>query len=77
MANKHWQNFGELAQSKTFDENGKNEFTEELPFYSDHVGVLESTSPRRDFLKYLGFSTAAAVIAEGRCNQQSICNSME
>ncbi|MDQ2752304.1 MAG: TAT-variant-translocated molybdopterin oxidoreductase, partial [Bacteroidota bacterium] len=63
MANKHWQNFGELAQSKTFEENGKNEFPEELPFYSDHVGILESKSPRRDFLKYLGFSTAAAAIA--------------
>ncbi len=63
MANKHWQNFGELAQSQTFEESGKNEFPEELPFYTEHTGVLESKSPRRDFLKYLGFSTAAAAIA--------------
>ncbi len=63
MANKHWQSFGELNQSTSFEENGKNEFGEELPLYSDNIGLLEATAPRRDFLKYLGFSTAAAAIA--------------
>ncbi len=63
MANKHWQSFSELNQSQTFEEKGKNEFSEELPFYTENIGILESKSPRRDFLKYLGFSTAAAAIA--------------
>ena len=63
MANKHWQSFGELNQSTSFDESGKNEFSEELPLYTDNIGLLEAKSPRRDFLKYLGFSTAAAAIA--------------
>jgi molybdopterin-containing oxidoreductase family iron-sulfur binding subunit len=39
----------------------KNEFSEELPFESE--GLLNATTPRRDFLKYLGFTTAAAAIA--------------
>ena len=63
MGNKHWQSFSELNQTQSFEESGKDEFREELPFYTDNVGVLESKSPRRDFLKYLGFSTAAAAIA--------------
>ncbi len=63
MGNKHWQSFGELNQTESFDESGKNEFREELPLYTDNKGILESKAPRRDFLKYLGFSTAAAAIA--------------
>ena len=63
MGNKHWQSFSELNNTESFEESEKNEFSEDLPFYSDNLGVLESKSPRRDFLKYLGFSTAAAAIA--------------
>ena len=63
MGNKHWQSFGELNQTESFEENGQNEFREELPLYTDNIGLLESKAPRRDFLKYLGFSTAAAAIA--------------
>ncbi len=63
MGNNHWQNFSELNQTESFDDAGKNEFQKELPLYTDHKGILEATAPRRDFLKYLGFSTAAAAIA--------------
>ncbi len=39
-----------------------DEFNEPLPF--DLSGnLLDATTPRRDFLKYLGFSTAAAMLA--------------
>src|SRR5215204_1694103 len=49
---KYWQSFAEL--------NNKEEF----PFEDiDGKGWLDAKSPRRDFLKYLGFSTAAATIA--------------
>src|SRR5690606_16151153 len=42
----------------------ENEFPEELPFESaDDKGLANATASRRDFLKYLGFSTAAAVAA--------------
>lgn len=66
MSNKkYWQNFGELTQSEAFQESVKKEFNEELlPIEElDSKGLLDAKTPRRDFLKYLGFSTAAAAIA--------------
>ncbi len=51
----------ELHNTDAHQEIVKNEFSEELPFESE--GLLNATTPRRDFLKYLGFTTAAAAIA--------------
>jgi MoCo/4Fe-4S cofactor protein with predicted Tat translocation signal len=61
MSNKkYWQNFGELNNTRAVKEQAENEFREELPFeFDDQSGK----TPRRDFLKYLGFSTAAATLA--------------
>jgi molybdopterin-containing oxidoreductase family iron-sulfur binding subunit len=64
--NKHWQSFGELKGSEELEKKIANEFQEELPFEDGSgKGWLDATAPRRDFLKYLGFSTAAAAIAAG------------
>ena len=66
MSNKkYWQSFGELNNTESFQESSKNEFKEELlPLADlDDKGILDAKTPRRDFLKYLGFSTAAAAIA--------------
>lgn len=65
MKKKYWQSFGELNQTAEFQESTKNEFKEELlPLADlDDKGILDAKSPRRDFLKYLGFSTAAAAVA--------------
>jgi len=63
MENKHWQSFGELNNSEAFLQSREDEFREELPFESNSKSFLEAQTPRRDFLKYLGFSTAAAAIA--------------
>ena len=62
---KYWQSFGELNQTESFQESTKNEFNEELlPIADlDDKGILDAKTPRRDFLKYLGFSTAAAAVA--------------
>jgi molybdopterin-containing oxidoreductase family iron-sulfur binding subunit len=60
---KYWQSFGELNNSEAYQQSGKDEFQESLPFEADDKGFLEAKTPRRDFLKYLGFSTAAAAIA--------------
>lgn len=60
---KHWNSFGALHQSETYNKEVENEFTEELPLVEDHSGFLSAKAPRRDFLKYLGFSTAAAAVA--------------
>ncbi len=66
MSNKkYWQNFGDLTESERFQEASKNEFQEELlPLAElDGKGILDTPTERRDFLKYLGFSTAAAALA--------------
>jgi MoCo/4Fe-4S cofactor protein with predicted Tat translocation signal len=66
MSNKkYWQSFGELNQSEGFKSATENEFKEDLlPIAElDDKGLLDVKSPRRDFLKYLGFSTAAAAVA--------------
>lgn len=62
---KYWQSFGELNQTQSFQESAQNEFKEELlPLADlDDKGMLDAKTPRRDFLKYLGFSTAAAAVA--------------
>jgi molybdopterin-containing oxidoreductase family iron-sulfur binding subunit len=62
--NKYWQSFGELSDQENFQKKVENEFGEELPFEDiDDKGFADAKAPRRDFLKYLGFSTAAAALA--------------
>ena len=66
MSNKYWQSFGELKGSEELAKKIENEFQEDLPFEDrSGKGWLDASAPRRDFLKYLGFSTAAAAIAAG------------
>lgn len=66
MSNKkYWQSFGELNQSAAFQQATENEFKEDLLPVEElsKEGLFDGSTPRRDFLKYLGFSTAAAAIA--------------
>lgn len=61
---KYWQNFGEYHQTDASKKAAKDEFREELPFEDlSNESLFNAKSPRRDFLKYMGFSTAAAAIA--------------
>ena len=61
---KYWQSFGEVNDNENFQKNQQDEFKEELPFEGfDDKGLIDAKAPRRDFLKYLGFSTAAATLA--------------
>jgi MoCo/4Fe-4S cofactor protein with predicted Tat translocation signal len=63
---KYWQSFGERNDSEAFQKSisTDGEFGHEgLPFEGlDGKGLLDAKTPRRDFLKYLGFSTAAATL---------------
>jgi len=64
MKKKYWQSFGERNDSEGFQQSTQHEFREELPLEGlDGKGLLDAKTPRRDFLKYLGFSTAAATLA--------------
>lgn len=64
---KYWQSVEELKENSSIVERlGKNEFAEEIPtdeFLGDKDSLANSTTTRRDFLKYVGFSTAAASLA--------------
>ncbi|MER3470243.1 MAG: [Fe-S]-binding protein [Chitinophagaceae bacterium] len=67
--NKYWHSFSELTDNERLQKLTKDEFGEELPFGDfDDKGLLDAKTPRRDFLKYLGFSTAAATLAAS-CKQ--------
>ncbi|MEO6455199.1 MAG: TAT-variant-translocated molybdopterin oxidoreductase, partial [Ginsengibacter sp.] len=61
---KYWQSFGELNKSETYQKSVQDEFQEPLtPLEDLDEGLLNTKTPRRDFLKYVGFSTAAAALA--------------
>ena len=65
---KYWKNLAELnsANNDVFDELQNKEFVQEIPvdeFLSDKDNLANSSTSRRDFLKYIGFSTAAATLA--------------
>ncbi len=65
---KYWKNLAELnsANNDVFDELENKEFIQEIPveeFLSDKENLENSSTSRRDFLKFVGFSTAAATLA--------------
>jgi len=62
----YWKNIAQLDPSdEAIQKLEQNEFVDKLPedFLSDEKTLEESSTSRRDFLKYVGFSTAAATIA--------------
>ncbi|MCD6062923.1 MAG: 4Fe-4S dicluster protein [Flavipsychrobacter sp.] len=59
---QYWKGLEELNDSTAHKDVVDNEFKESLPFeVSDKF--LDAATPRRDFLKFLGFSTVAATLA--------------
>ncbi len=64
---KYWKSVEELNENSSIVETLRNnEFVEEIPtneFLSDEATLSTSSTTRRDFLKYVGFSTAAATLA--------------
>ncbi|HLW29471.1 MAG TPA: TAT-variant-translocated molybdopterin oxidoreductase [Brumimicrobium sp.] len=66
MSRKYWKGLEELNETPEFVELRDQEFGQDVvsvdEFLSDEK-LGESSTPRRDFLKFLGFSVAAATIA--------------
>jgi MoCo/4Fe-4S cofactor protein with predicted Tat translocation signal len=64
---KYWKSVEELNENSSIVETLRNnEFVEEIPtdeFLADATTLATSSTTRRDFLKYVGFSTAAATLA--------------
>ncbi len=64
---KYWKSVEELNENSSIVEALRNnEFSEAIPtdeFLGDKSNLSSSATSRRDFLKYVGFSTAAASLA--------------
>jgi MoCo/4Fe-4S cofactor protein with predicted Tat translocation signal len=64
---KYWKSVEELdGNSSIVEALRNNEFVEEIPtdeFLGNEAALSSSSTTRRDFLKYVGFSTAAASLA--------------
>ncbi|HEX8270072.1 MAG TPA: TAT-variant-translocated molybdopterin oxidoreductase [Flavobacterium sp.] len=64
---KYWKSVEELNENSSIVEALRNnEFVEEIPtdeFLGNKDSLSSSSTSRRDFLKYVGFSTAAASLA--------------
>lgn len=64
---KYWKSVEELNENSSIVETLKNnEFAEPIPvdeFLGDKETLASSSTSRRDFLKFVGFSTAAASLA--------------
>ncbi|PHX61887.1 MAG: hypothetical protein CK517_03075, partial [Flavobacteriales bacterium] len=64
---KYWKSVEELNENSSIVEAlQSNEFVEQIPvdaFLGDKENLSNSSTSRRDFLKYVGFSTAAASLA--------------
>jgi molybdopterin-containing oxidoreductase family iron-sulfur binding subunit len=63
---KYWKSVEELNDSSIVETLKQNEFVQEIPtdeFLGDKETLEASSTTRRDFLKYVGFSTAAASLA--------------
>ena len=63
---KYWKSVDELQGDSSIEALRQNEFVQEIPtdeFLGDKETLEASETSRRDFLKYVGFSTAAASLA--------------
>lgn len=70
----YWKTEEQLENTDLFKELSDKEFLEELPvdkFIGDNEIISNSNITRRDFLKYLGFSTAVVTLAscKGKVNK--------
>ena len=62
----YFQGIEQLVNNPDLDQYQQREFAENLPsevFLGEEEKLSESSTSRRDFLKYLGFTTAAASLA--------------
>ena len=70
---KYWKSVEELENGSIVEALRNNEFVEEIPTdeFLGNADAMSSSTSRRDFLKYVGFSTAAATLAacEGPVNK--------
>lgn len=62
---KYWKGLEDLNNDPAFIKSAQSEFAEEIPMdkFLSNESLDETSTPRRDFLKFLGFSVTAASLA--------------
>jgi len=62
---KYWKGLEDLNNDPSFIKSAQNEFAEEIPLdkFLGESSLENTSTPRRDFLKFLGFSVTAASLA--------------
>lgn len=62
---KYWKGLEDLNNDPAFIKSAQSEFAEEIPMeqFLSNDSLEETSTPRRDFLKFLGFSVTAASLA--------------
>jgi molybdopterin-containing oxidoreductase family iron-sulfur binding subunit len=62
---KYWKGIEELKATPEFLQSKNNEFVEDLPVdeFLGNDNIVDTSTNRRDFLKFLGFSVTAASLA--------------
>lgn len=62
---KYWKSTEELENNQAFLQESEKEFTEQIPVdeFLGNNSLSSSSTNRRDFLKFLGFSVGAATLA--------------
>jgi MoCo/4Fe-4S cofactor protein with predicted Tat translocation signal len=60
---QYWKGLEELNPTEEFKAKKGNEFQEDLHVFDELEGLSQANASRRDFLKYLGFTTVAATLA--------------
>jgi MoCo/4Fe-4S cofactor protein with predicted Tat translocation signal len=62
---KYWKSVEELQDNSIVEKFAQNEFVDQIPTeeFLGNENLSETATTRRDFLKYVGFSTAAATLA--------------
>ncbi|MCB0480147.1 MAG: TAT-variant-translocated molybdopterin oxidoreductase [Flavobacteriales bacterium] len=62
---KYWNSIDQLTEDPGFINESNKEFQEEIPVgeFLGNAKLSESTTSRRDFLKFMGFSLGAATLA--------------
>src|SRR3546814_13182602 len=68
LTKKYWKGFEELYNTPEYQESKQREFAEDLPVEALMDEVNKNTvTPRRDFLKMIGFGVGTATLAA--CNR--------
>ena len=71
----YWKGYSEKHQTPEFSISSQKEFQDDVPVdeFLNSDGLDDLKTGRRDFLKFMGFSVAAATLASCESPRMSLC----